>query len=70
MAAGAIGCGSIGDSGTVLDGLFIYIPSLTCLPRRSLVRRRAHHRYEQVGDARRAHVAQCGELLAIDIVEQ
>src|SRR5438874_4614280 len=43
---------------------------LICLPRRSLVRRRAHNRDEQIGDAGCAHVAECSELSAIDIFEK
>src|SRR5881628_2433319 len=30
----------------------------------------SHHGNEQVGDAGRAHVAQCGELVTIDTIEQ
>ncbi len=46
------------------DGVFIE-PLL--VPRPGLI---AHHGNEQVGDAGRAHLAQRGELLAIDAIEQ
>ena len=63
MAAGAIPCESRGDSGTAFDGVLIE-PLLAAAP---LI---AQHGNEQVGDARRAHVAKRGELLAIDAIEQ
>src|SRR5438105_3891118 len=59
-----------------MDYSFISLTSdlraLTSLARRSLVRRRlafvlAHHRNEQVGDARRPNVAQRAKLVAIDM---
>jgi hypothetical protein len=43
---------------------------LIYLPRRSLARRRAHHGYEQVGDARPAYFSKRSELVAVHMIEQ
>ena len=74
MAAGAITCESPVDSGKAFAGGSTSSDgsgagSGSGRPLR-VACRVPHHGNEQVGDAGRAHLTQCGKAVAIDLIEQ